>query len=251
MSAESVAPPAVRIDLGCGNAKRDGFIGLDYMEGPQVDHVVNLTSDRYPFEDNSVDEVFSSHFLEHIEEPNHVFSEIGRICRDGAHIEFWTPYAFSNGAFVYGHVMFLTEEPWMHFCVLHRDHHTAMLGGRWQLTHLHFVLTPEAAADLDRYGVSMDYAVKYLKGVVFELGVEIEFRRDLSTPAVEPIRTWATSRDGERHPFVPGYAEETDPTSPAEADTPATPPAPSTLRSVAARVRAKAGRLERRLRGRA
>ncbi len=112
---------SVQVDLGCGNAKQEGYIGLDYVEMDQVDHVLDLTRDRYPFEDRSVDAVFSAHFLEHIEEPNHVFSEIGRIAKDGAKIEFWTPYAFTNEAFLYGHLHFLTEEMWMHFCYSHRD----------------------------------------------------------------------------------------------------------------------------------
>ena len=68
----------VKIDLGCGSAKRDGFTGLDYVASPGVDHVLDLTRDRFPFDDHSVDEVFSAHFLEHIESPNHVFNEIGR-----------------------------------------------------------------------------------------------------------------------------------------------------------------------------
>lgn len=247
MSTESVAPPAVRIDLGCGNAKREGFIGLDYVEGPQVDHVVNLTSDRYPFDDDSVDEVFSSHFLEHIDEPNHVFSEIGRICRDGAHIEFWTPYAFSNGAFVYGHRMFLTEEPWMHLCMVHRDAYAEMLGGRWQLKHVQFVVTPDVADDLARYGVSMDYAVKYLKGVVFEFGVEVEFRQDLSVPAIEPTRAWSTSRDGARHSFVPGHLDGV----PGHLGSPGGAPGTTAgTTSLVTRAKGAARRIERKIRSR-
>src|SRR3954471_20925249 len=93
----------VRIDLGCGNAKRPGFQGVDYLEAPGVDHVVNIAEQRLPFEDDSVDAVFSAPFLEHIGEPYNVLSEIGRVCRDGARIEIWTPYAFSDEAFVYGH----------------------------------------------------------------------------------------------------------------------------------------------------
>jgi predicted SAM-dependent methyltransferase len=193
----------VNLDLGCGNAKRDGYLGLDYVEGPQVDFVLDLTNDRYPFDDASVDKVFSAHFLEHIDEPNHVFSEIGRICRDGAAIEFWTPYAFSNEAFLYGHTHFLTEKPWMHFCVSHRDVFAEMLRGRWLLKSIDFVVGPETEAELRRYGVPMDFAVKYLKGVVQEFGVEIEFQRDLATPVSMPTQTWSTTRFGERQPLEP------------------------------------------------
>lgn len=190
----------LKIDLGCGSAKREGgYLGLDYVPGPGVDHVVDLTSDRYPLEDDSVDAVFSAHFLEHIDEPNHVFSEIGRVCRDGASIEFWTPYAFSDEAFLYGHLHFMTEQHWMHFCVSHRDVFSEMLRGRWQLKNIDFVIAPETVTELNRNGVDMDFAVKYLKGVVKEFGVDIEFHRDLEVPASIPTRTWSHTRWGDRH----------------------------------------------------
>lgn len=123
----------LKVDIGCGSNKREGFIGLDYIPGLNVDHVLDLTKDRFPFDNETVSHVYSSHFLEHIPAPNHVFQEIARICKDGAKIEFWMPYAFSNEAFLYGHVAFLTEEPWLHFCCYHRDTHLEILRGRWLL----------------------------------------------------------------------------------------------------------------------
>jgi len=190
----------VRFDLGCGAVPRPGFVGLDQVEGSHTDHVLDLTRDRYPFRDRSVDEVFSSHFLEHIEAPNHVFSEIARICKDGARIEFWTPYAFSDEAFLYGHLHFITEEMWLHFCVSRRDYHVDLLKGRWQLHRVVYVVLPGTLEDLARQGVGLDFAIRYLKGVVHELGVEIEFRAELGVVAIVPERVFATSRDGERHP---------------------------------------------------
>jgi SAM-dependent methyltransferase len=197
------APP-VRIDLGCGAAKKEGYIGLDYVDGPEVDHVLDLTTDRYPFEDRSVDAVFSSHFLEHVAEPNHVFSEIGRICKDEARIEFWTPHAFTNQAFFYGHLHFLTEEQWMHFCVWNRDLFLEMLGGRWQLERIVYVIAPETVAEMQSAGFPLDFAVRHLKGVVVEFGVEIEFRENPDVPAATPELVYATSRKGRRRPLGPG-----------------------------------------------
>ncbi len=77
----------LKIDIGCGNNKREGFIGLDYAASPCVDYVLDLTNDPLPFEDHTVSHVFSAHFLEHIHAPNHIFQEIGRVCCDGAKIE--------------------------------------------------------------------------------------------------------------------------------------------------------------------
>ncbi len=193
----------VRIDLGCGNAKKTGFIGLDFVDGPRVDHVLDLTNDRYPFDDASVDEVFSAHFLEHIEAPNHVFSEIGRIAKDGARIEFWTPYAFSDEASLYGHLHYLTEEEWLHFTVLHRDAHVQMLGGRWLLHRINFVVLPET---VDRLGGQR--CGRRLRGAVLQ-GRRRRVRSRDRVPTKPrhtcgaPVRAWSTSRYGERQVFSP------------------------------------------------
>jgi hypothetical protein len=194
---------AVRIDVGCGSAKRPGFVGLDYVDAPGVDHVLDLTVDPFPFADDSVAEVFSAHFLEHIAVPNHVLMEIGRVCQDGARIEIWTPYAFSHEAFVYGHATFLTETIWYMFCVSHRDTFVDMLRGHWQLNSVTFVVNPNVVRELEAHGVSVDFAVKYFKGVVEEFGVDITFRSDETAPVVAPQRLWSEGRFAERHELVP------------------------------------------------
>jgi SAM-dependent methyltransferase len=193
----------IRIDLGCGTKKQPGFIGLDHFGLPGVDHVLDLTADPFPFDDESVDSVFSSHFIEHIEEPNHVFEEIGRVCRDGARIEFWTPYAWTNEAFLFGHLHFISEEMWNHLGVSHRDAYVPMLKGRWLLRRFIYVVHEDVIADLARRSIDLDFAVRYFKGVVHELGVEIEFRRDLDVPAVVPERVYATTREAPRKPLGP------------------------------------------------
>lgn len=191
-----------KIDIGCGAAKREGFIGLDYAALPGVDHVLDLTREPLPFPDASVGHVYSSHFFEHIGAPNHILSEIGRVCTDGATIEIVTPYAFSNDAFVYGHITFLTELPWLHFCVSHRDEHIDLLGGRWLLRSINFVIHDHVANEISASNISIDFAVKYFKGVAHEFCVEMEFQRDLSAAAIIPKRTYSYTRSGERYPLT-------------------------------------------------
>ena len=54
------------IDIGCGGKKKEGFIGLDQYLMPGVDHVLDIGTERWPFADGSVDEAYSSNFLEHL-----------------------------------------------------------------------------------------------------------------------------------------------------------------------------------------
>lgn len=90
----------MKIDIGCGGFKKDGFIGIDILPIPGIDYVADLRKEPLPFVDNSVDEVFTSHFLEHLEIDDvvKVMEEIHRVCQGGAKVEIHVPHfsGFSN-----------------------------------------------------------------------------------------------------------------------------------------------------------
>lgn len=56
----------LRLNLGCGHIALDGFVNVDLRALDGVDVVAEV--DRLPFEKNTVDEIFSSHVLEHFPE---------------------------------------------------------------------------------------------------------------------------------------------------------------------------------------
>ena len=70
----------LKLDLGCGTRKQKGFRGIDILQFKGVDYICDLTK-RWPLADLSVDEVFSSHFLEHLTAPQrcHFFNELWRV----------------------------------------------------------------------------------------------------------------------------------------------------------------------------
>ena len=82
----------VRLDLACGKRKKEGFIGVDIAAVEGVDMVVNLEEFPWPFEDNSVDEVNCSHFIEHLTEFSGFFNELYRIMKVGAEAVIACPY---------------------------------------------------------------------------------------------------------------------------------------------------------------
>jgi ubiquinone/menaquinone biosynthesis C-methylase UbiE len=73
----------VKIDIGCGNNKREGFIGVDLDASTKPDIVASALS--LPFDDSSVDEVFSAHLVEHFnpQEAQQFFDEIYRVLKKG------------------------------------------------------------------------------------------------------------------------------------------------------------------------
>ena len=56
----------LRLDLGCGDNKREGFKGVDFVKTKSTDYVHDLLSFPWPFKDNSCEEAHLSHFFEHI-----------------------------------------------------------------------------------------------------------------------------------------------------------------------------------------
>lgn len=55
----------VKIDLACGQNKQPDHIGVDIAGDCDIKHDL-FNNFPYPFEDNYADEIFSSHFIEHI-----------------------------------------------------------------------------------------------------------------------------------------------------------------------------------------
>jgi SAM-dependent methyltransferase len=91
----------VKIDIGCGPNKKEGFLGIDAIPFPGVDYVFNVGSERFPFEDNSIDEGHSSHFVEHLtnKERTHFMNEMYRVLKPGAKLAVICPYWASGRAY--------------------------------------------------------------------------------------------------------------------------------------------------------
>jgi predicted SAM-dependent methyltransferase len=89
------------IDLSCGKNKKTGFIGVDKFSIPGVDFVVDFEKENLPFKDDSVENVYSSHCLEHLSDPHKLLSELIRVCRNDASFELWLPHLRRIEAFVF------------------------------------------------------------------------------------------------------------------------------------------------------
>lgn len=55
----------LRVDLGCGLVKQEGWVGIDLRPFKGVDYVLNLEREVFPFGDSSVDEFKAGHLFEH------------------------------------------------------------------------------------------------------------------------------------------------------------------------------------------
>jgi predicted SAM-dependent methyltransferase len=122
-----------KLDLACGQNKQEGFFGVDIAdtnsegESIGVDRVVDLLRFPWPFEDDSVEEVYCSHFVEHIPDwrpwwPDNrdglglFMDELWRICKHDAKVKIIHPYGLSSRAFQdHTHRRYLNEHSWPYF----------------------------------------------------------------------------------------------------------------------------------------
>lgn len=89
-----------KVDFGCGTSKKTGFIGVDILKLDGVDIVHSLTTFPYPFEDNSLDEIWMDNCLEHLPNPIRVIEELWRISKNETKITIAVPYFRSHYAFI-------------------------------------------------------------------------------------------------------------------------------------------------------
>jgi hypothetical protein len=89
---EEIKP--LRLDLGCGKNKREGFSGVDQFAFEGVDFVFNIGEDKWPFEDNSVDEAHCSHTVEHLtaKQRIHFCNELHRVLKQGSGCQVIVPH---------------------------------------------------------------------------------------------------------------------------------------------------------------
>ena len=89
----------VMLDLGCGNKKRPGTIGVDYNSRVDGDINHDLNCLPYPFDTGTVDKVYIDNCLEHLHEPLRVMEEVHRLLRSGGEVQVIVPYFRSPSAF--------------------------------------------------------------------------------------------------------------------------------------------------------
>lgn len=88
-------PKRFSVDLGCGDGKVKGAIGVDNVRIPGVDVVADLNQ-GLPFKDSSIDNVVVYHILEHVDDFIGTMNEIWRVCKDGAKVYVRVPHAAST-----------------------------------------------------------------------------------------------------------------------------------------------------------
>ena len=86
----------MKLNLGCGNKKLDGYVNIDLTEYCNPDLILNLENTPYPFATNSISEIRMKSVIEHFPiDPNNFFrilKEIYRVCKNEAQVYIECPH---------------------------------------------------------------------------------------------------------------------------------------------------------------
>ncbi len=103
-----------RLNIGCGNNKEKGFIGIDIVKLDGVDVLAGM--DCLPIKDSAIDEIVMHHVLEHSNDVAMTMKELYRVCRDGGILRISVPYYNSPDSFRDPtHKSFFTERTMEYF----------------------------------------------------------------------------------------------------------------------------------------
>lgn len=80
----------MKLNLGCGGRKRDGWVNVDVDKSCNPD--VLADAHKLPFEDNSVEEIVGLSLLEHVQKPQEVINECHRVLEPRGIITMRVPF---------------------------------------------------------------------------------------------------------------------------------------------------------------
>lgn len=93
----------IKLDIGCGAFKREGYTGMDWQDFGQ--EIIWNINEGIPLPNDSVEEVYSSHFIEHLKEDEiyNFIVEVRRVCKSGAKVQLIVPHADTQEAYYICH----------------------------------------------------------------------------------------------------------------------------------------------------
>jgi SAM-dependent methyltransferase len=171
----------MKLNLGCGNQQRPGFVGVDRHPGSAARVICDLAG-RLPFRDDSVEEVWMDNVIEHIADIPHLMAEVARMSRDGARVTIRTPHFTSKASYWDPtHVHHLSYFSMDHFETPENRHYT---GGGFRVVkrRLSFVGGPLGLIGRTIFALSPDLWEKQFcfvfrgSTLTFELQVRKEIR---------------------------------------------------------------------------
>lgn len=103
----------MKLDIGCGNKKKLGFVGLDIRPTLQTDYVCSLQDAHKIFPYGTVDEIYCRRCLQHIPNDVAAFTEVAKLLKVGGRA---TIIVAGYRAWLYYHLWWKHRNPNLYPC---------------------------------------------------------------------------------------------------------------------------------------
>jgi len=121
----------MKLNIGCGNKRIEGYIGLDKFECFGADFLCDVEKEALPFNDNSFTNILLDNVVEHFSKVNKVFKEIYRVSDNGCEIKIITPHFSSLSSWIDPtHKLHLSYFSFDHFC---KRESTYYIGSKFEI----------------------------------------------------------------------------------------------------------------------
>jgi hypothetical protein len=173
----------MRLNLGCGRDIRRGWVNIDCVPLPGVDHVVDFDSKPVlPLPDDSVTRSEGSHVIEHLRNPLPFMEELWRVTKPGGLAEFRCPYGSTNDADEDPtHVRRMFPASWLFFSQPVYWRADYGYRGDWQAAEVKLLIFPGLSDCTDAELYSM---VRFQRNIVAEMRATLRCVK----PAREPLQ---------------------------------------------------------------
>ena len=104
---------SVKVNIGCGYRNPEGWIGVDIRKFDGVDIICDVGKDKFPFDDNSVDEIVASELFEHfnVDQLFHCLDECWRTLKPSGTLQVIVPKAGTGAWYAHpDHKMHFIED---------------------------------------------------------------------------------------------------------------------------------------------
>jgi predicted SAM-dependent methyltransferase len=155
-SALNLVPIPLRLNLGCSDAHRKGWLNVDLCEPADV--VADL-SELWPWATSTVDEIAAWDIFEHLPSKLRTMNEAHRVLKPGGRLDLRVPTTDGRGAFQDPtHVSFWTPNDLFYWCENYAE---------WQRFHVAYGITARfKVVECDDPAKEYPHRVKYLHAIL-------------------------------------------------------------------------------------
>ena len=124
----------MKLNIGCGNKKIEGYHGVDKFKCDAADYICDIENEKLPFEDNTISAIILDNVIEHFYDIPKVVNELVRVSQKGTNIKIITPHFSSLSSWIDPtHIHHLSYFSFDHF---EKDSTTHYIGKGIKIKHI-------------------------------------------------------------------------------------------------------------------